>query len=98
MIEISEKAKKELIKVLEDKASIEHTVRVHVSGIGWGGPRFGLALDEKQEKDTLYEVEGINFVIEDSIEEQYGPFEVDYAGGWIGKGFVISSKKVYGNC
>lgn len=34
MIEISEKAKKELIKVLEDKASIEHTVRVHVSGIG----------------------------------------------------------------
>lgn len=98
MIKLSEKAKQELVEVLEDKAQKDHPLRVHVSAIGWGGPRFGLALDEKQEEDNIYEVEGFNFIVEKSIEEQYGPFEIDYSGGWIGKGFVITSKKVYGSC
>lgn len=93
MINISDKAKIELEKTLKDKAAENHSIRVYVTGFGWGGPRFGLALDEKQEDDNAYNVDEFEFIISDDIKDQFAPFAIDFAGGWIGKGFVIRSEK-----
>lgn len=98
MIYLTDLAKEELVKTLESKAELSHPVRLYITAFGWGGPRFGLALDEQQEVDKLIEVDGFKFVVEDDLYSQFAPFNVDFAKGWMGKGFVVNSQKHSSRC
>ncbi|MGE5676680.1 MAG: hypothetical protein ACM3ZR_01355 [Pseudomonadota bacterium] len=42
-----------------------------------------------QEGDTTLEKDGISFSIEDGLSEIVNFFEIDYAKGWLRKGFAI---------
>lgn len=71
-------ASKELRSILESKGVTENTIRVFVAGMGWSGPSFNLALDEKKEDDTLVEIDGFNLIAETELIEQFGGFEIKY--------------------
>ncbi|MBH9841317.1 Fe-S cluster assembly protein HesB, partial [Clostridioides difficile] len=55
-ITLPETAIDTLISILKDNQDKPNNIRVYFAGDGWGGPSFGLALDEKKEDDLTYEV------------------------------------------
>lgn len=98
MIYVTDTAKNELQKHLAEKALENHTIRLYMTSFGWGGPRFGLALDELVEGDQLIEAEGFNFVMERDLYDTYKPFDVGFSKGWLGKGFTVQSHRISGSC
>jgi Fe-S cluster assembly iron-binding protein IscA len=48
-----------------------------------------MALYEPKENDTVYEVEGIKFVIDDQIEKFADGIEIVYGSSYFGNGFSI---------
>lgn len=71
----------EIKKIIEVHSEQPKNVRIFVSGMGWAGPSFGLALDELKEDDKSLVYEDISFVMENMIFEQFGDFKVEFLGG-----------------
>lgn len=92
---ISEKAQAIIKKQLEDKNREmgDTFLRIFVKGIGWGGPTFGIALEEQknEEKDYDEEINGLKLLVEKDLLDQYKSFKVDYSDGWFRKGFSIQA-------
>lgn len=88
IIEVTDVAKKELDKILEEKNTDKH-LRIYVAGHGWGGPSFGMALEEPAEDDLQIEAEGYNFLIGDGLDDVYHKFTIDYSDSMLRKGFAI---------
>lgn len=65
-------------------------VRVYVQGIGWGGPRFALSLDEAKETDVAKEIDGIAFVVDEDTDKQFGTVIVDFSSSFLGKRFMVN--------
>lgn len=79
-------------KVLKDKLnqkSSNYGVRIYIAGIGWGGPRLGIALDEQKNDDKVYEVNGIKVLLDSDIAMYTKGFEIDYRNSFFGKGFSV---------
>lgn len=88
VIDLTKKAKEELIKIIEEKET-EKPLRIYAAGYGWGGPSFGIALDEQKDGDIVTEIDGITFLVEEVFGESYSKFTVDYSDSFLRKGFVI---------
>lgn len=88
-VNVTDKANEELIKVLKSKNDENKYVRIHIAGYGWGGPSFGLALDEQNDSDLLVDSGEIKFIINKDVVEQFGVFQVDYSNNWLRKGFMV---------
>ena len=88
-IKITSEAKKMIQKTLNDKDVTNPVVRIYAAGFGWGGPTFGIALDEQKENDYVVKEDGVNYVTEKELIDKYGSFVVDYSNGWLYKGFKI---------
>lgn len=43
-------------------------VRFDIVGFGWGGPEFGIVLDEQRENDTVFEKYGVKFVVDKEFD------------------------------
>lgn len=96
-INVTDKAKEELTKTLENKDA-NKSLKVYVAGHGWGGPSFGLALDEPKEGDTKVSSEGFDFIVEEGLEDIYNAFTVDYSDSWLRKGFVVMPDRGGSSC
>lgn len=92
VIEVTDVAKKELDEVLKSKDA-EKRLKIYVAGHGWGGPSFGMALEEPEEEDLLVDVDGYPFTVGDGLEEIYDKFVVDYNNSSFRKGFMITPDK-----
>ena len=88
VIEVTDIAKKELDEILKTKDTDKH-LKIYVAGHGWGGPSFGMALEEPGEEDLKMQVDGYNFLIGDGLEDVYEKFVVDYSDSPLRKGFVV---------
>lgn len=97
-INVTKEAKDMIKKTLEDKNVTNPVVRIYMAGFGWGGPNFGIALDEQKDNDFNIEDEGINYVVEDELIKKYGGFEVDYSTGWLYKGFKVRASYGGSSC
>lgn len=93
VINLTDKAKDKLKELLAAEEN-DKLLRLYIAGYGWGGPSFGMALDEPKENDIELESEGFNFVIEDDLSDMYESFSVDYNDNWLRKGFVISPTRI----
>ena len=71
----------EIKKIIAAQPDQPDNVRIFISGMGWAGPSFGLALDELKDDDEKVVYEGITFVMESMIPEQFGDFKVEFVGG-----------------
>lgn len=97
-INVTEKAKDELKKILSDKDTTGKRLRLYIAGFGWGGPSFGLALDEQKENDIKSTVGDFEFIVDEDTTNQYNEFTVDFVKDWLRKGFRISANGNSGNC
>ena len=86
-MEITNQAKEFIEQVMkENNAS---TIRVVFGGMGWGGPKLGLALAEAEETDKLETVNGIQVAIEEVIANEVANLTLDLQEGPSGKGLVM---------
>ena len=88
-ININNKALNEIQKVLKEKKSTSKKIRIFLAGIGWGGPRFNLALDEQKENDKIYSENNVDFIADRSLIDQYEGFKIDYSNFFLQRGFLV---------
>lgn len=94
-ITVSTNAIEQLANRYSDKSKV---FRVMINGFGWGGPVFGIVLDEQFEGDHIEEKEGIKFAVNEDILDQFGSFKIDYTSNYFRKGFTISTDRGTSSC
>jgi HesB-like selenoprotein len=73
-------------------------VRLAIKGFGWGGPTFGVVLDEQNENDDALEVDGIKFVAEKDISFVFQGVKVIHRKGVFGDFFDVYNPNGGGEC
>lgn len=66
--------------ILKDNQDRPKNIRVYFAGIGWGGPSFGIALDEQTANDLEYTVEGLHFIMSKEDYDKYGDIVIEDTG------------------
>lgn len=94
MVKLSEKA----LNAIQNDPHQEKKYRISVTGIGWGGPRFGIVRDEQKENDYVENIQGITFLVDQEIKDQFGPFQVDYSKFFLTRGFYVQSMSNGSRC
>jgi len=92
MITVTEKAAARLEEIIGQEHGKESAVRLYLSGVGWGGPRLGLALEESidEQKDRVVEAAGFKFVFEKDLAAMVEGRVIDYRTGFFRRGFSIT--------
>lgn len=96
-IDLTKTANEELKKVMESRDSIK-PLRIYIAGYGWGGPSFGLALDELKEGDESTKIGDYTFVLEGDLIESFDTFTVDYSDNWLRRGFTVTPDRGGASC
>lgn len=65
-------------------------VRVFVTGMGWAGPSFGLALDEQKDTDNVYDIRGIKVLFDKDTSDFVRGFEIDYKKSLFGSRLLVN--------
>jgi iron-sulfur cluster assembly protein len=73
-------------------------LRLYAQAGGCCGMRYGLALDEPQEGDQVFETAGIHVIIDAASVEHLEGATVDYRDGEDGQGFAIHNPNAAGGC
>lgn len=79
-VKVADTAVSTLKDILADNQDRPKNIRVYFAGVGWGGPSFGLALDEQNGDDLTYEVEGLNFIMSKEDHTKYGDIVIEDTG------------------
>ena len=96
-IDITDLAKQELKKIIEAKKT-DKSLRLYIAGYGWGGPSFGIALDELKDGDEEVKIDDFNFLVGNDLNEGYGKFTIDYSDSWLKRGFNIMPDRGGSSC
>ena len=88
-IQVTDKASKELLTVLKDHA--DKMIRLYIQGVGWGGPRLGLALDELNEQDETITTNGVDIIFNSRDKDYLDHSIIDFEDSFLGSGFVVRS-------
>ena len=88
MINITDRAKEKIQELLDQNKG--KYLRMYVQGIGWGGPRLGLVLDEPEENEKPVQANGVDILVEERVNPFVKGATVDYVKNWLGEGFRIS--------
>jgi len=92
MITLNSVAAQKFKEIASKTANPENQMlRIFFKGYGWGGPRWGLTLDElKKDYDIIQESNGIKIVYDNNIASELGSLIIDYSDKWYNRGFYIS--------
>lgn len=88
VVDVTAVATEKLKELLATKET-EKYLKLYVAAFGWGGPTFGLALEEPKDDDEVIKSGDFNFVMEKELGEQYGKFTIDYSDNWLKRGFSV---------
>lgn len=73
---ITDRARDYILDIMNEQGL--NTVRVVFAGMGWGGPKLGLALDEPAETDKKDTINGVNVAIESNVVDHIATVTLDY--------------------
>ena len=90
MVEVTEEATKQIQEYFKDKEVT--AIRIFLNASGWGGPSLAMALDEPKDNDSVFDVNGFQFIMEKEFYEKAQPVKVDF----LGYGFKIDSNIEFG--
>ena len=91
MFDITGSARK-MVREIVDREETLSPVRIMMAG-GCSGPRLGMLFDQARSKDQVFEVEGIQYVIDRKLLFQFQSITVDYINDSSGGRFCIISRK-----
>ena len=96
-VDVTPNAQEQLKKVMESREN-RKPLRIYIANYGWGGPSFGLALDELKEGDASVEVGDYTFLIEEDLTESFNAFTIDYSDSWLRRGFSVTPDRGGSSC
>ena len=76
----------------------KHSLRVGVKGGGCSGMSYVLGFDEKTERDSEYNFEGLHFVMEKAHEMYLFGMQIDWQGGLNSRGFTFKNPNASTTC
>lgn len=93
------KVSKEAVEQLSNRyLDATKVFRIMINGFGWGGPVFGVVLDEQYGEDYIEEIDGIKFAVNNDVLKQFGNFVIDYTSNYFRKGFNIRAEHGSSSC
>lgn len=99
MITVTDQAKKQAIRLMEDDAKVGSFIRVGVTGGGCSGLMYQLTFDnEEKEGDASFENNGIKVVVDKKSYLYLIGTTLDFSGGLNGKGFVFINPNADRTC
>ena len=100
MITVSENAKNQAIKLMnEDSSSDNSFIRVGVKGGGCSGLSYDLTFDNViNDNDKVFEDKGVKIVCDKKSILYLAGTELDFSGGLNGKGFVFNNPNADRTC
>lgn len=99
MIKVSESAKKQALRLMEDDGKAGFFIRVGVDSGGCSGLMYKLTFDnEIKDGDQSFEDNGIKVVVDKRSYLYLVGTTLDYSGGLNGKGFVFSNPNADRTC
>ena len=99
MITVTEQAKKQAIRLMEDEGKAGYFIRVGVEGGGCSGLMYKLTFDnEEKEDDKSFIDNGIKVVVDKKSYLYLIGTTLDFSGGLNGKGFVFQNPNADRTC
>lgn len=98
MISLTDTAAEKVREFMEQKNREDLALRIYVSKGGCSGFSYGMALDQPQGEDLLYEFNGIRVVIDPQSAPYLDGIEVDYVNSLMGGGFSIENPNAVSSC
>ena len=99
MITVTDTAKKQAIRLMEEEGKDGYFIRVGVQGGGCSGLMYQLTFDnEDREGDKAFEDNGIKVVVDKKSYLYLIGTILDYSGGLNGKGFVFQNPNADRTC
>lgn len=99
MIKVSESAKKQALRLMEDEGKANAFIRVGVQGGGCSGLKYELTFDTTlQDTDKAFDDNGVKVVVDKKSFLYLVGTELDYEGGLNGKGFVFKNPNANRTC
>jgi len=94
----TEHAVNEVKRLLSDENNSGKYLRVGVKGGGCSGMSYLLGFEEKTDKDELYEIEGIDCIINPSHLIYLNNMEINWEGGLNARGFTFNNPNASKTC
>lgn len=99
MIKVTDTAKKQAIRLMEDEGKDGYFIRVGVEGGGCSGLQYKLTFDnEDREDDKEFLDNGIKVVVDRKSYLYLIGTTLDFSGGLNGKGFVFQNPNADRTC
>jgi iron-sulfur cluster assembly protein len=99
MVTVTDTAKKQAIRLMEDEGKEGYFIRVGVEGGGCSGLMYQLSFDnEEKEGDKAFEDNGIKVVVDKKSYLYLIGTILDFSGGLNGKGFVFNNPNAGRTC
>jgi iron-sulfur cluster assembly protein len=99
MINVTESAKTQAIKLMQEEGKDGYFIRVGVQGGGCSGLMYQLDLDnQEKEDDKAFEDNGIKIVVDKKSFLYLIGTTLDFSGGLNGKGFVFKNPNADRTC
>lgn len=99
MIKVTESAKKQALRLMEDSGETNSFIRVGVQGGGCSGLMYELNFDTvEHEDDKFFEDNGVKIAVNKKSFLYLVGTVLDYSGGLNGKGFVFKNPNADRTC
>ncbi len=99
MITVTDTAKKQAIRLMEDEGKEGFFIRVGVQGGGCSGLMYQLSFDnEEKEGDKVFEDNGMRVVVDTKSYLYLLGTTLDFSGGLNGKGFIFKNPNADRTC
>lgn len=99
VITLTDSAVNELLLIKEKEENSEKSfLRIGVEGGGCSGLSYILEFDEKTQYDHIYQIKGLEVLIDKRHELYILGMEVDYQYGLNDRGFIFKNPNASGTC
>ncbi len=100
MVEVTEKAAREIKRVFESQGQPDGMLRVYVSGGGCSGLSYGMAIeDTTEEGDQVFDQNGVKVVVDPKSYMYMAGARIDWATDqMMGGGFKIENPNAAKSC
>ncbi|MDA8194224.1 MAG: iron-sulfur cluster assembly accessory protein [Thermaerobacter sp.] len=98
MVTLTDAAVEKVREFMTSKNREDLALRIYVSKGGCSGFSYGMALDQPQDVDRLFDFSGIRVVVDPNSAQYLEGVEVDYVNSLMGGGFSIQNPNAVSSC
>lgn len=98
LVNLTPTAAEKVRELLEAEGNTDLGLRVFVAGGGCSGMQYGMTLDEIQEGDEVFELNGVKVLLDEMSAQYIAGSEIDYVDSLMGAGFTVNNPNAVSTC